>query len=119
MATKYSKRKDTNLLNKVNSILKEQVKQLSKQTVLPLEVHFYPREEIPEDILHFYVDIKQELNRREKGSSKQKTKTEKKVLLPTKLTIASNVKTLVGFHDPDLIKEVEKRNLDILSSLKL
>jgi hypothetical protein len=110
----YSKRTDKNLLEKVDIIVKEQVRSLKKETPIPLEVEFYPREKIPIDLLAHYVDVKQELEKRRTG---KKTKTN--VFLPTKATIAANVKTLVKFHNPWLLKEIEKRNLDILSKLHL
>ncbi len=109
----YSKRADKSLLEKVDIIVKDQVKLLKRETPIPLEVEFYPREKIPEDLLTHYVDVKQELEKRQTGK-----KSKSKVFLPTKATVASNVKTLVNFHNPWLLKEIEKRNLDILSKLK-
>ena len=47
----YSKRTDKNLLEKVDIIVKEQVRSLKKETPIPLEVEFYPREKIPIDLL--------------------------------------------------------------------
>lgn len=110
----YSKRTDTVLLEKVNDIIKTQIKSLKKETPIPLEVDFYPREKIPEDLLTHYVDVKKELEKRQTG---KKSKT--KVFLPTKSTVSQNVKTIVRFHNPWLLKEIEKRDLDILSKLKL
>lgn len=116
MEKDYSKRSDKSLLEKVNIILKKEIKDLKRSTPVPLEVDFYPRETIPKDVLLHYVDVKEEIERRQ---TRKKGKSKTKVLLPTKATVLQNTKTLVNFHNPWLIKEIEKRNLDILSNLKL
>jgi hypothetical protein len=76
---------------------------LVKKIDSPLEVEFFPSHQIPKMTLSLYKQIM------------QKKKLSPKI--PAKETLIHNITSLVNHSDPELIKEIHKRKIDVLNSV--
>lgn len=99
----YSEYSRKELVDKLNLIVNTKVNDLGKKIDSPLEVEFFPHNQIPKITLSLYKQIMKIKNLPSE--------------FPPKDTLIHNINTLVKHSDPELIQEIHKRGINVLHTV--